>query len=139
MQEFEALVWASRDLCTQITAYFSGILTWYSLATAFLTIHLDFVGMLEPYTSEADVHKVQSNIERLKRVCLVAACFESCSTSGSGDPNKLVDDMKSILLQFNLIYEDLKGAFETHKLLKSDSKLRTIDEDITVLIADVNE
>ena len=42
-------------------------------------IHLDFVGMLEPYTSEADVHKVQSNIERLKRVCLVAACFESCS------------------------------------------------------------
>ena len=42
--------------------------------------HLDFAGMLEPYTSEADVHKVQSNIERLKRVCLVAACFnESCS------------------------------------------------------------
>ena len=47
--------------------------------------------------------------------------------------------MKSILLRFNLIYEDLKGAFETHKVLKSDSKLRTIDEDIAVLIADVNE
>ena len=47
--------------------------------------------------------------------------------------------MKSILSQFNLIYEDLKGAFETRKVSKNDSKLRTIDEDITVLIADVNE
>ena len=62
-----------------------GVFFWYSYLvfsrdSVSDPIHLDFVGMLEPYTSEADVHKVQSNIERLKRVCLVAACFnESCS------------------------------------------------------------
>ena len=62
-----------------------GVFFWYSYLvfsrdSVSDLIHLDFVGMLEPYTSEADVHKVQSNIERLKRVCLVAAFFnESCS------------------------------------------------------------
>lgn len=47
--------------------------------------------------------------------------------------------MKGILLQFDLIFEDLKGVFETRGVLENNPELSDIDESITVLIADLNE